>query len=120
MKETVILAGTPVELEANGGTPIRYKMLFGKDVITELGTIEDPKEDIEKFTEIVSRMAYVMYCQANGVAKTMSLEGYTEFCESFDDPMVFSMESNKIVSVYFKNLKSTSEAKNLQGPLLEK
>ena len=120
MRETITLGGIPVDLDANGGTPIRYKMLFGKDIMKELANIKDAKENYDEFIDILSRVAYVMNAQAKKEANLMTYEGFIEFCEQFEDPFVFVQEAEKIINIYFKNLKTTSESKNIQGPQSEK
>lgn len=113
MKKELKIDGRTLALNANAATPVRYRMTFGSDLITEMSGISSDSPD---FDSIVTQMAYIMNKQAEGDVSALSLENYLEWLESFDDPMTFVNAAKEIVSFYLTNIKTGSKSKNPKGP----
>lgn len=101
-----------VPMLANGATPIRYKNIFHKDVITEF---EGAKNDSAKVTNSMPELAFVMAMQAQAKEGKVDLnlidqEMYIEWLEQFD-PMDLPFASDAILDVYMGNNATSSEAK---------
>lgn len=104
-----------VPMLANAATPLRYKQLFGKDLITEFQGAQD---DQAKVVESIPELAFIMAMAAE------AKEGKQEFClinqttymewlEQFD-PMDLPMASEQIVNLYLGNTVTSSEPKKKQ------
>lgn len=101
-----------VPMLANGATPIRYRMVFGKDIITEFQNVE---KDTGKAASSVTELAFIMNkaaeAQENKSAlTTMNQETFVEWLEQFE-PLDITMASEDIVDLYMGNGKGLSEVK---------
>lgn len=111
MYKEVKVGNTTVPMLANGATPIRYKLIFHKDILSEFKSIEGDESKIVTIGEL----AYVMAMQAKAhdgkydIAR-LNEEDYMTWLEQFD-PFDIEMASDKIVDVYIGNTQTSSEAK---------
>ena len=111
MYKEVKVGDITVPMLANGATPIRYKLLFHKDILVEFKSIEGDESKIVTIGEL----AYVMAMQAkahNGeydIAK-LNEEDYLTWLEQFN-PLDIEMASDKIIDVYVGNTATSSEPK---------
>lgn len=106
-----------VEFLANAATPLRYKTIFRKDLLTQFANAktEDGKS-INLDVDFISELAFIMAMQAKALNdSTVKLDAlsfgmYLEWLEQLDS---FTIESNgtEIVSVYAGNTFTSSEAK---------
>lgn len=95
-----------VPMLANAATPIRYKMMFGKDLMN--ATIFSGG-DLD--LEIISRLAYILSKQAAKVDMSrLSDDDYIDWLEDFDS-MAFVDSAQDIFSVYIGSRNNTSKAK---------
>lgn len=95
-----------VPMLANAATPIRYKMIFGKDLLHNVVSA-DGEIDIE----IVSRLAFLMSKQSAKVdLRALNEEEYIEWLEDFDS-MAFVNNARDIFDVYLSSKGNTSKAK---------
>lgn len=111
MFKEVKVGDITVPMLANGATPIRYKMLFHKDILAEFKGIEGDESKIVTIGEI----AFVMAMQAkanNGEYDLARLneDDYMEWLEQFN-PLDIEMASDKIIDVYVGNTVTSSEPK---------
>lgn len=86
MIKTVTIAGKPVDLKATGATLIKYRNQFGRDLITDIQTVQKAFEtdgaiDGETFN-IVANLTYTMAKQADKTI-TASLEEWLDEFEYF-------------------------------------
>lgn len=95
-----------IPMLANAATPIRFKMLFGTDLLT--GIIDkDGNFDVD----IVSKLAFLMTKQAAKIdLNTVSLDSYVEWLEDFDS-MAFIDNAQNILNLFIKSKNGTSKAK---------
>ncbi|MCR5404350.1 MAG: hypothetical protein K6E91_11120 [Butyrivibrio sp.] len=106
-----------VEMLANAATPLRYKMMFRKDLLTQFANAktEDGKA-INLDVDFISELAFIMAMQAKALNDStikldaLSFEMYLKWLEQLDS---FTIESNgsEIVGVYAGNNFTSSEAK---------
>ena len=95
-----------VPMLANAATPIRFKQLFKKDILS--GLID---KDGNYDTEIVSKLAYLMSQQAAKVdINTLNFDKYVEWLEDFDS-MAFMDNGDQILNVYVQSRENSSKAK---------
>lgn len=95
-----------VPMLANAATPIRYKMIFGKDLLRS--AISD---DGEIDAEIVSKLAYLMSKQSAKVdLRTLNVEEYIAWLEDYDS-MAFVNNAEEIFAVYIGSKGGSSKAK---------
>ena len=93
-----------VPMLANGATPLRYKLVFRKDIITEFQLAEG---DYSKVTNTIPELAYIMARQATaskGEAdlQLLNFEQYLAWMEQFE-PMDIILASDAILDVYLGN-----------------
>lgn len=113
MKKELTIDGRTLALNANAATPVRYRMTFGSDLITQLSGVT---KETPGFEDIVTQMAYIMNRQAEGDVSALSFEDYLNWLEGFDDPMTFINVSSDIINFYLSNVKTGSKPKNAKGP----
>lgn len=94
-----------VPLLATASTPIRFKQLFGKDLLS--GIIVDGDFDLD----IISKLAYLMTNQANKTdLQTLNMEKYIDWLDQFDS-MAFMNTTQDIFNVYVRSEEKSSQAK---------
>lgn len=96
-----------VPMLATASTPIRFKMLFGKDLMGGLMNATNGEYDID----IVSKLGFLMSQQA-AKADLMELdnEKYIAWLDDFDS-MAFIDHAQEVFSVYVRSRNNTSKAK---------
>ena len=72
MLRTVQVGEKDLNLLANAATPIRYKMVFGEDLMVAFNQINSEKRDTGEILDITSQLAYIMNCQAEYDKKAVS------------------------------------------------
>lgn len=97
MEKTVTIGDKEIKMRSSGATPIKYKMIFNKDLFVDMkplfagmkvnadGTSSIPMEAIDVFT----RLAYVFACQGDPELKD-SFEDWLEQFEMMDMMTSFS------------------------------
>ena len=105
-----------IPMLANGATPIRYRMVFGRDIISEF---ENVQTDSGKATTSISERAFIMAKQAESQNEhkpmtTLNQESFIEWLEQFE-PLDVVLATDEIVDLYLGNEKTLSEAKKKAG-----
>lgn len=105
-----------IPMLANGATPIRYRMVFGRDIISEF---ENVQTDSGKATTSISELAFIMAKQAEAQNEhkpmtTLNQESFIEWLEQFE-PLDVVLATDEIVDLYLGNEKTLSEAKKKAG-----
>ena len=57
-------SGQELLLAANGATPIRYKMVFGSDLMVDFNQITNGKKDEGEAADVIQKLAFIMNNQA--------------------------------------------------------
>lgn len=118
----VLIGGKSVRMHANAATPLRYKMIFGKDIIVEINRMNKGLIDEGELIELTGQIAFVMNMQAektrDQLAKITKNE-YLDWLEEFDGAMVFANSAEAIMNVYLGNEKGDSSSKKEEGLLNE-
>lgn len=105
-------------LLANAATPLRYKHVFGEDLLTKIANAKTTDENGRERYQIdfLGELAYIMAMQAEALSdKTLKLEKlnyekYMDWLEQFDG-MAIENASEEILGVYVGNAKTDSESK---------
>lgn len=108
MFKEVKIGDKSVPMLANGSTPIRYRMLFSKDILSEFQAIQN---DSTK-TETIGELGYVMAMQSKANEGKFDLvklntNDYIKWLEQFD-PFDIEMAAEDIIGVYIGNMASSS------------
>jgi hypothetical protein len=94
-----------IAMLATASTPIRFKQLFGTDLLT--GIMKDGDFDLD----VISKLAYLMANQAaHADLKTLDMNKYIDWLDDFDS-MAFMDNVQDILSVYFRSEERRSQAK---------
>ena len=101
-----------VPMVANGATSIRYRMVFGKDIISEM---QGAEADNSKVIPAISELAFIMAMAAkaqNGEAdmNLLNYDQYVTWLEAFG-PMDLTMASDDIIRLYMGNGETKSKSK---------
>ena len=115
MYREIIIGSKTVPMLANGATPIRYRMTFRKDLISEFENIQKG----EGVSTSISELAYIMAkaAESQNDKKPMAIlniEDYIEWLEQFE-ALDITMAAEEIVSLYMGNEEQLSEAKKKAG-----
>lgn len=95
-------------MSANGATPIRYRMVFGKDLISEFQQVEN---NYSIAIDTISELAFIM-TQAGAKADMDKLNknAYVTWLEQFE-PFDITNAAEDIVDLYMGNAQVSSEVK---------
>ena len=112
MFKKIEVGGITVPMLANGATPIRYKHVFHKDIITEF---QQAQEDYSKVVNSIPELAFIMAMQAmaqdGGVAlNLLNEDAYLEWVEQFG-AMDLPIAAEQIINLYLGNNATSSEPK---------
>lgn len=106
-REIKVGKGT-VPMLANGATPIRYRMVFKKDLITEFQHIEG---NYSIAVDTVSELAFILAKAAEKAdMNKLNMETYIAWLEQFD-PFDLTDASEAIIDLYIGNEETKSEVK---------
>jgi hypothetical protein len=105
-----------IPMLANGATPIRYRMVFGKDIMNEFKRVN---EDMGSATDSLAELAFIMSkaAEAQSEHKTMAVlnqESFIDWLEQFE-PLDLVLASEDIVNLYLGNEQTLSEVKKKAG-----
>mgnify|MGYP003517079621 CR=1 FL=1 len=105
-----------IPMLANGATPIRYRMTFGKDIISEFESVQT---DTGKASSSIAELAFIMTKAAEAQSEhkamtTLNQESFIEWLEQFE-PLDLVLASEDIVNLYLGNEQTLSEAKKKAG-----
>lgn len=105
-----------IPMLANGATPIRFRMVFGKDIMTEFSKV---KEDTGVATTSIAELAFIMAKAAEAQAEkkpmsTLNIDSFIDWMEQFE-PMDLVLAADEIVDLYLGNEATMSEAKKKAG-----
>ena len=112
MYKEIKIGGITVPMLANGATPLRYKLVFGKDLMTEFqGAMNDSSKAMDSLPELAFIMAKAAEAK-DGKAdmNCLNQDIYLDWLERFE-PMDIPMASEEIVNLYSGNMETKSEAK---------
>lgn len=106
------IGGITVPMLANGATPLRYKQVFHKDIISEF---QQAQEDYSKVVNSIPELAFIMAMQAKaqdgGVAlNLLDEDAYLEWVEQFE-AMDLPIAAEQIINLYLGNNATSSEPK---------
>lgn len=112
MFREITIGNKKVPMIANGATPLRYKLLFGKDLITEF---QNANGDSSKVVECIPELAFIMAKAAEAKeGKTdmalLNKESYINWLEDFDS-FEIPMATEEIIDLYMGNALTTAEPK---------
>lgn len=97
-----------IPMSANGATPIRYKMVFGKDLISEFQSIEN---NYALAMDTISELAFIMaQSGAKADMDKLNKNTYVAWLEEFE-PFDLTNASEQIIDLYMGNTQTTSEVK---------
>ena len=111
--EKVIKIGThDVSLLANAATPIRFRNIFGKDLLTLISEGTKPEGvDMKVASEVAPELAFIMAKSAEKADMTkLNSDKMLEWLEHFE-PMDIINATEAIFSVYFGDTETEVEAK---------
>lgn len=111
-REIKVGKGT-VPMLANGATPIRYRMIFKKDLLNEFQKTEGNNYSVA--TDTVSELAFILAKAAEKAdMNKLNFETYIEWLEQFE-PFDLTEALEDIVDMYVGNIETSSEVKKKAG-----
>ena len=112
MYKEIKLGEKTVPMIANAATALRYKLVFGKEMIGEFQNIESDAvrgmNTLPELTFIMAKAAEAKEGKAD--MNKLNQEIYIEWLEQFD-PMDIPDAASDILDLYMGNTKTTSEPK---------
>lgn len=108
MTKTIFFeGGRETVLTSNAATPIRYRQIFGEDLMTAITQTGEHNLSLE----MIKRLAYVMALQgAGGDFRGASEETLISWLEGYEE-MDFVDHAQEIISIWIDSSKRTSTAK---------
>lgn len=109
MYGVINIGGKDVAMNANAATPIRYRQVFGENILPYFMG----KASEEDAAEMVGRLAYIMAKSADGTnMSTLNQEDYVNWLEGFGAiDFMDDMTVSAILDLYQKNGKTQTELK---------
>lgn len=109
MYREIKIGDKTISMRANGATPIRYRMIFGRDI---LGEFQKAENDGALVASSISELAFIMAMTADEKVNmnNLNMDAYVKWLEQFE-PLDLTMAAEDIVDVYMGNTKTTSEVK---------
>lgn len=115
MIKTIRIGEREVSLEANAATGIRYKQIFGQDILKKLAKMETDIEKIDAINDI-ARLAYVMNRQSTKSVKEASEDDFIGWMECFEEQDFQDKDTIiEILSIWNRNFANLSQLKNEQS-----
>lgn len=112
---------------ANAATPLRFKMIFRSDLLTKFANAKRENEDgtVNLDIDFLPELAFTMAMQSKAADDDeIKLEklSYNDFLNWLENLDSFTLENNaeEIVSVYYGNTETSSEAKKNKDEQSEK
>lgn len=118
MKKIIRIGEQEVALASNAATALRYKSVFGKDLLKEFAKL-DKVDDTDKIdaVEMVEKLTYIMNLQNKGEIKEASEDGFVDWLEKFEESDFQKPETiQEILAIWNKNISTTSELKKGTSP----
>lgn len=112
MRKEITIGTRTLSVEANAATPIRFRNLFGKDLLTMIqqGTTGQ-QIDLTVASEVAPELAFIMAKSAEDAEmKKLTESAFMDWLEGFE-PMDFVNATDQIFSVYFGDTESLVEPK---------
>ena len=108
MFKVVKMGDKEIPMKATAATPLRYRHIFKKDVLTELSVVG---ENYGLAIDTVQRLAFVMAkCADNADMTKLNEEMYADWLDQFETFDI--MDSiDAIIDLYLGNTETMSEAK---------
>ena len=105
-----------IPMLANGATPIRYRMVFGKDIMTEFNKVKDESgKSVDSISELAFIMAMAAESQNEGKPMSnLNNEVFITWLEQFE-PLDLTLAAEEIVDLYLGNEQTLSEVKKKAG-----
>lgn len=100
--KNIKIDGNEYSFGASGGTPLRYRVLTGRDIISDMQNFDTDNIN----TEALENLAFVMYTQANPEEDVSKLD----FLDKFTMMGLFEAYPD-IVNLWTENTKTTTKAK---------
>lgn len=117
MYKEISIGGRKIPMLANGATPIYYKQVFNKDLISKVYGAEDR---LGELNDCAPEIAYIMAKQAEKAKdptismSTLNYESFIEWLEAFEATSIF-VSAEEVMDLYFHDVKPSSEAKKKPG-----
>lgn len=111
MLKDVNIGGKIVPLLANGATPVRYRQLFHKDLISRM----NDSQNADDISDMASELCFIMSKAAeNADMNALTLEMYYDWLEQFETLDLINA-SEDIFSTYVGQNLTTSSPKKKQN-----
>ena len=113
MYREIKIGEVSIPMKATAATALRYRHVFGQDLMTEL---QDSEENTSLGIATVQQLAFVMACAADPDKDMTKLneEVYIEWLDKFE-PLDLAMATQEIIDLYLGNTKGLSEVKKKAG-----
>jgi len=110
MVAKIDIGNATVEMVANAATPIRYRSVFGEDIIKVL-LAQEKEVDTGAMADAASKLAYIMKLQAEkSDFRKASMDDFILWLEDFS-PMDMIMAAGDIMTFYNSQTSALSTAK---------
>lgn len=111
MYKEIKIGDKTIPMLANAATPIRYKMIFHKDILKALKSINNDDLDTASIGELAFMMSMQSEAQSGKVKLSeLNFDKYLEWLEQFN-PLDIEMSAEDIVNLYSADAETSSEPK---------
>lgn len=110
MTAEVLIGAKPVKMCGNAATSLRYKQIFGKDL---LRSFYEMRNDLENSVDpdLVKQLAFIMAMQADAEDfKAITFDSYIEWLEGFEEGDLLE-SAGQITELWIKTGKTNAKSK---------
>lgn len=110
MQKSVNIGDQEVQMRATAATAIRYRNVFGGDIMKELIEM-DPKKIDAKVIEKIQQLGFIMAKTAEGAnMATLTKDDFVDWLDQFDS-LALMQAAKDIVTIYIGGKQSQSKLK---------
>jgi hypothetical protein len=109
MYREIKIGAKNVPMKATGATPIRYRLVFKEDVLTEFSSVGD---NYAVAIDTLSKLAFIMAMSADDSVdmSKINIDSFVNWLDGFE-PFDITNASDEIVDLYMGNTVGQSEVK---------
>lgn len=107
MTAEIKIGDKPVMMCGNAATPIRYKQVFGQDLMNTFGKMTKTSFD----ADVLKQAAYIMHLQATGADfRAVTFDAFVEWISQFEEDD-YLKKVGEIMDLWLRSNKTTVKSR---------
>ena len=110
MEKMINIDGKEMRMVANGATPRVYRLMFGRDIFSDLSHALEGDE--LRDLSVIEQLAFVLGRQGGSIPQETSID---EWLETIEDPMALVLSAADVMNLWAGNMKTVADGKKKSG-----